>query len=355
MSVPSYFRNDGWVKSATGAAVPGAQIYVCTQPANLTVPPTPLANIYSDPNGVVPITQPIITDGFGHYDFYVLPGTYTIIVALGGVIQQSYTDQTIGMAGATSLTAGSGISIINNVISNTVPPQLPKKLGWAFADGQVASTNPSVVGLPSLFQNVSGGAATVMSPAGTIAGEGPSFTMKGLTTVSTNTDCSWMFGRDTGGSNNVSFTLNAVQRISIRQRTNSNTTRRFWVGLTSYTGVFNNATFATDTPNQGYVAFRFSTAAGDTTWKAVAGISNVAQTVVDTGVAYTGNAMQFDIAPSAGGTAVNFYINQNLVATISTSLPAADTGLCAFGTGDNCNTGSNQPVIDFMYAVAQFN
>lgn len=91
-----YFRNDGWVKSTTGPAVPGAQVWVCLQPANLQIPPTPLANIFSDPNGLFPLAQPIITDGFGHYNFYAAAGLYTVLVALGGQLQQTYTDQLIG-------------------------------------------------------------------------------------------------------------------------------------------------------------------------------------------------------------------------------------------------------------------
>jgi hypothetical protein len=122
MSIPTYFRNDGWVKSAQGAAVPGSQIYICNQPANVDTvppsPPSPLASIFEDATGLVPITQPIITDGFGHYDFYVAPGTYTVVVALSGVIQQVYTDQSIGI-GASALTAGSGISIVGSTISTT--------------------------------------------------------------------------------------------------------------------------------------------------------------------------------------------------------------------------------------------
>jgi hypothetical protein len=98
--MPNYFRSDGWVKTAQGPAVPGAQIWVCTQPANVTTaPPSPLALIYSDPNGLVPIQAPIISDGFGHYDFYVLAGLYTVVVALGGTIQQVYPDQSLGGVG----------------------------------------------------------------------------------------------------------------------------------------------------------------------------------------------------------------------------------------------------------------
>lgn len=105
MAANVFFRYDTWVKSATGPAVPGAQIYVCTQPSNSSVvPPTPLAATFSDSGGLVPITQPLLTDGFGHADFYALPGLYTVIVALGGVIQQVYIDQSLGGVG----TAGGG-------------------------------------------------------------------------------------------------------------------------------------------------------------------------------------------------------------------------------------------------------
>ena|SRR6202795_1949552 len=98
------FRRDEFVKQVTGQAVPGAQVWVCNQPANVSsAPPSPLANISSDVNGLVPITQPIITDGFGHAFFYTAVGLYTIVVAIGGVIQQVYPDQLIGQSGAGSI------------------------------------------------------------------------------------------------------------------------------------------------------------------------------------------------------------------------------------------------------------
>ena len=103
----AFCRFDGWVKSANGPAINGANVYVCLQPANTTqatdpvtgVPvstwfPTPLANIFSDVNGLVPITQPIQTDGFGHYNFYAANGVaYTIVIMTSGRVQQVYTDQ----------------------------------------------------------------------------------------------------------------------------------------------------------------------------------------------------------------------------------------------------------------------
>jgi hypothetical protein len=77
-------------------------VYVCLQPANIaSLPPTPLANIFSDVNGLVPITQPIISDGFGHYNFYAAAGVYTVVVGLAGIVQQVYPDQSIGGASGT--------------------------------------------------------------------------------------------------------------------------------------------------------------------------------------------------------------------------------------------------------------
>jgi len=119
----NYFRTDGWVKSAQGAAIPGAQIYVCTQPANVaSLPPSPLAAIFSDPFGLVPISQPIITDGFGHYDFYTTPGVYTVVVGLGGVTQQVYPDQSVGggtQGGGTALALQvNGAPTTNQLLAN---------------------------------------------------------------------------------------------------------------------------------------------------------------------------------------------------------------------------------------------
>ena len=94
-----FYRMDGWVKSALGAAVAGALVYVCNQPADATwVPPVPLASIFSDVNGLVPITN-CVSDGFGHYFAYMLSGFYTVVVVNGGKVQQTYQDQMVGLPG----------------------------------------------------------------------------------------------------------------------------------------------------------------------------------------------------------------------------------------------------------------
>lgn len=122
----NYYRSDGWVKNVQGQAIPGAQVYVLTQPANVVAPitpprttpvpfvPNPQALIYTD-QGNTPLSQPVITDGFGHYDFYVLPGLYTVAVYLGGILQNFYVDQSIGNVGSAG---GAGLSLETNGTPN---------------------------------------------------------------------------------------------------------------------------------------------------------------------------------------------------------------------------------------------
>src|ERR1700722_4536297 len=108
MAIGNFYRSDGWGKNTQGPAVSGAQVCVCTKPANVFPPttpprttpvpwtgPNPLATIWSD-DGTTPIIQPIITDGFGHYDFYALPGLYSLVIVYNGTVQQFYVDQSVG-------------------------------------------------------------------------------------------------------------------------------------------------------------------------------------------------------------------------------------------------------------------
>ena len=76
-------RDDRWVTDAQGRALAGALVFWCTQPAtiNAAPPPAPLATIYTDISGTIPMPQPVITDGFGHADAYMDDSPlYTIVV-----------------------------------------------------------------------------------------------------------------------------------------------------------------------------------------------------------------------------------------------------------------------------------
>jgi hypothetical protein len=87
------FRYDAWVKAANGPAVAGAQVYVLGQPANLNSSPSPLLSVFADVNGLLPLSQPLVTDGFGHVDFYISGGPFTVGSYFNGVLQNSYADQ----------------------------------------------------------------------------------------------------------------------------------------------------------------------------------------------------------------------------------------------------------------------
>lgn len=77
------FRYQGSIDSAQGPALDGVIVYVCTQPANTgTIPPSPLATIYFDEAGTLPVDQvnaPVETDGLGNFFWYALTGTYTVV------------------------------------------------------------------------------------------------------------------------------------------------------------------------------------------------------------------------------------------------------------------------------------
>jgi len=94
----TYYRYDGWARTTLGPAISGAQIYVCSQPTTdiVDIPPAPLASIYSDNAGAHPITQPVVTDGFGHFYFYALQGFYTVVIVNAGQIQLVLPDQALG-------------------------------------------------------------------------------------------------------------------------------------------------------------------------------------------------------------------------------------------------------------------
>jgi hypothetical protein len=366
----TFFRKDGWIKSAIGPAVPGAQIYVCApQPTNVdAVPPSPLTNIFADSFGLVPITQPIITDGFGHYFYYSEAKLATEVVALGGVIQQVYIDQTIGGFGTsnppgnnTGLVAGSNITIIGNVISSTasgggIEVEVD---GVPTTDQALANftSTPSIVwtsdGAGGLFAAVatlpaaqainnsriwkaipnSGSIGDTIGFSATAVSSSSSL----ITATAADTNyTSWSTSSVGGNQASVSFcgsigsglspnvfqiyTRQTLQTAKWRVLVPDIANVRVWVGLADVSSSL-VANLISDSPVglSALMAFRYSTAAGDTTWHAVCNDGG-GQTVVNTGIPATTSGITFTITPV--GSSVEFRINNVLVATISTNVPS---------------------------------
>lgn len=114
-------RDDRWLSDGLGRALAGAQVYWCTQPASTADnPPSPLATIYTDLSGDTPITQPVITDGFGHaYAYMDDTVLYTVVFwhPLFGSNPVVLQDQTIGGGGGGG---GSTYSPFQGVPSGTI-------------------------------------------------------------------------------------------------------------------------------------------------------------------------------------------------------------------------------------------
>ena len=121
MAIPAFWRIDEFVKAANGYAMANGQVFFCTQPANtVAFPPSPLVQLYADPFGLTPISQPLVCDGFGHVDAYVAAGTYTMVVALSNVIQNVYADQSYGLSSAQVLFETNGVPNPNQGVLNIV-------------------------------------------------------------------------------------------------------------------------------------------------------------------------------------------------------------------------------------------
>jgi hypothetical protein len=103
------------VQGDTGQAVAGANIWVCTgmvQPAYTSRPAClPAAVIYSDPMLMNPITQPLVSDGLGNYNYFGIAGTYTEVIT--GPMITGYTSTIVLPCAPSSPTAGCGGSAGN--------------------------------------------------------------------------------------------------------------------------------------------------------------------------------------------------------------------------------------------------
>lgn len=103
----SLARDDRWLSDGLGRALAGAQVFWCNQPATVpaTAPPSPLANVFADIAGTQPITQPVITDGFGHADAYMDESVFYTVVfyhPLFGSNPVVLPDQSVGGGGSSA-------------------------------------------------------------------------------------------------------------------------------------------------------------------------------------------------------------------------------------------------------------
>lgn len=113
---------------------------------------------------------------------------------------------------------------------------------------------------------------------------------------------------------------------------------RIWVGFSNVSP----ATHLDDTPDGFDIAFRYSTAEGDTNWMCVAiNGTGATGTYTDSGVAVVANTeVTLEVRTSPGEA--KYYIDGDLVATITTNLPSATQGLGWFFMVHNIAAASNK-------------
>ena len=365
----NYFRADGWVKAANGQAIAGAQIYVCSpQPANVgTVPPSPLATIYSDPLGADPITQPIIADGFGHYDFYAPAMLYTLVIVNTGIEQVYYPDQSLGNIG----TSGSGTALVleNNGTANG------SQLLLNLVAGNGITVADDGVGDITISATSSGGGALKKWP-----GNWCGLQVSGIVTNSSTLTTGAQFGvnfvalstnntapvaptasqgvgiqlEPASGANGTGYldqtaniTTGILQDWFTKCLLGGTTDARYWIGMWDGNDA-PTTDLSTNTPTANLIAFRYASAT-DSTIMAVCQTSSSSQTVVSTGVTPNLTVPQvFEIVPS--GTSVLFYINGTLVATITTNIPASTVAMRSLMVWDDYNmVGSTNGFLNLYY------
>ena len=108
--MPTTYRIQGTINSAQGPALTGVEVYICNQPLTSgagVVPPAPLANLYTDSTGTIPLTNPVVTDGLGNWYAYLATGTYTIVWndLLNRIPVTTFADQNVTSPGGGSVTS----------------------------------------------------------------------------------------------------------------------------------------------------------------------------------------------------------------------------------------------------------
>lgn len=220
------------------------------------------------------------------------------------------------------------IGIAGTIVSNPIKPPVVKGnpgnipfnlVGISILATKFNSTNAHTQVVEGMNFTLAGG--TAPSVAGTAAADSvqPGTILGKYTSSAIAGNSAGVFS-STGYQN-----LQAIGNIRwTRVKLFQITTIRLWLMLSGNGHPASAGDLLSDLPNYGYVGFRYSTAAGDSTYKCICAVSNVAFTVVDSTVPADSNPHDFIITKS--GSSYQFYIDGNLVATISSNIPTVAGG-----------------------------
>jgi len=301
------------LKTVNGFTTPiaNATITVCAaNTGGIPCSPALVNAIFQNTSLTQPLSNPFTSDAQGNYQFAVAPGSYTVTVTAFGFQGNSYQ-----------------ITVPGTVGTQLAPGQIRQM--WVIGDG----SNP-VFGIGHGNAPAQTGSFAQTLPTATEMGGN---NLSAAATASTNT----VVGvTGPAAASNGIFTWGTFGSLQMRVRFNTLTNARWWLGLgfQKFQSGSGNANYATDTPNTQFCGFRRSDVT-DTTIKAICETSNTNITIVDTGVSVdTVHSQLFGIFPVLNGE--SFYINNVLVATITTNVPTSTTLYSQLVCGDNKNTNT---------------
>lgn len=121
----------------------------------------------------------------------------------------------------------------------------------------------------------------------------------------------------------VEYTLGNTKNVRGRHGLLATTAQRFYFGLSDWTNSGSPGDWNTDTPNQNFVGFCFSSNAGDTDFMMVCQTDSTHQTRTASGVAIDSAMHVFEFYYD--GSAVQFYIDGANVGSVNTNMPTTAT------------------------------
>lgn len=172
----SVFRYQGFWINPIGQAMAGGLVYVCTQPnsispTNPTIPPAPLASLFTDSTGATPLANPVTVDGNGNYEFYSASGAYTQVFSdpFGRIVEaQVFPDLLVVSPGGGTLTSvgmtGDGVTL-----AATVP-------GSPVTGSGVLAPTPAIANANTVVAGPSGGSAAALTQRNLVPADLPAAT-----------------------------------------------------------------------------------------------------------------------------------------------------------------------------------
>jgi hypothetical protein len=205
--------------------------------------------------------------------------------------------------------------------------------GWSYA-GQAGFEPTAGYGCTPALQVA--GAYTQLEPTATQAN------LLGFGTGSAGGSISAILDNVSGATDDSSFTLGILGVNEHRCLLGSTALVRYWIGFQQ--GATSGLNFwKSDTPAEPTVAFRYSTAAGDTHWQCVV-TDGTTQVVVATTVAPDATTVHTYAIAFDGVNSVLFYIDGTLVGTVSITTTTLTTASKwgGFTTVDNVGAANNK-------------